>query len=211
MVEINIRKVGAIYVALVLVVLLAYYYSLPSQDEFIRDNRWLSDKSALNLVLENEVTLMYTYEYAEIREKLPTGYRIGNNTVSIPLDSEQDFLDQLEIFKASIDTAKIPQEEIDAYFGDVIEKYYYDEFQYTSAITTIDLQLIIEHLTKIAPNIPPIISSTENVEIRLHAISIIQNNVWRVKFLVEEDIDGNFFAPDEALMRYFGYEPEFVE
>jgi len=209
MAEITIKKAGIIYIAIVLVILTGYYVSLSSQDEFLRDNRWISDKAALNLVLENEVTLMYTYQYPEIRQKLPTEYRIGNNTTSIPLDDEQAFLDSLDEFKESIDITKISQEEIDAYFDGVVEKYYYDEFQYTAAVTTIDLELIIEHLTQLGPNIPPIVSETENVTVRLHALSIVQNNIWKVKFLVEEDLDGNYYAADEALMRYFDYEPVF--
>jgi hypothetical protein len=209
--EITIKKAGIIYIAVVLAIAIGYYASLSSQDEFIRDNRWLSDKAALNLVLENEVTLMYTYQFPEIRERLPKEYRIGDNTVSIPLEDEQAFLEVLEAYKATIETEKIPQEEIDAYFETVKEQYYYDEFQYTAAVTTIDLELIVEHLTIIAPNIPPIISETEYVNVRLHALSIIQKGVWKVKFLVEEDIDGNYVASDEALMRYFDYEPPFVE
>jgi len=209
--EITIKKAGIIYIAVVLVILLGYYFSLSSQDEFIRDNRWVSDSSALNLVLENEVTLMYTYQYPEIRQRLPTEYRISNNTVSVPLEDEEAFLSALEDFQVPIDPEKVPPEDVNSYFNDIKDKYYYDEFQYTAAITTIDLELIIEHLTRLGPNIPPIITETEDIIIRLHAISIIQNNVWRVKFLVEEDLDGNYIASDEALMRYFDYEPPFVE
>ncbi|HOP08804.1 MAG TPA: hypothetical protein PK718_03955 [Candidatus Methanofastidiosa archaeon] len=209
--EITIKKAGIIYIALVLVIFVGYYYSLSSQDEFIRDNRWTSDKSALNLVLENEITLIYTYEYTEIRTDFPTEYRIGNNTTSIPLEDEQAFLDVIDEYKSTIDTEKVSQEEIDAYFDSVIDLYHYDEFQYTAAVTTINVELIVEHLQVLGPNIPSIVVGTEEISFTVHALSIIQNDIWKVKFLVEEDLDGNYIAPDEALMRYFDYEPSFAE
>lgn len=207
MVDISMKKAGVIYVIFVMIVAGAYYLSLSSQDEFLRDNRWVSDNAALNLVLENEVTLLYTSQSTEMRQKLPTEYRIGNNTTSIPIDNEEGFLSALDEFKNAADQSKVTSEEVDAYFEGVVSDYYYDEFQYTAAITTINLELIMEYLTILGPNIPPVISSTEDVFVTLHAVSIIKNNIWRVVFLVEEDMDGNYFVPDTSLERYFNYEP----
>jgi len=208
MIDISMKRAGAIYVIFVMIVAGAYYFSLSSQDEFLRDNRWVSDNSALNLVLENEVTLLYTFQNSEMRQKLPTEYRIGNSTTSIPIDNEGAFLTALEDFKEAATGGVISNEEVEAYFEGVTSDYYYDEFQYTAAITTIDLELIREFLTILGPNIPPVISGTEDVFVRLHAVSIIKNNIWRVMFLVEEDVDGNYFVPEVSLERYFDYELE---
>ncbi|MHC1599004.1 MAG: hypothetical protein ACXQS3_01035 [Candidatus Methanofastidiosia archaeon] len=207
MIDISMKKAGAIYVVVILAIAGAYYYSLDSQDTFIRDTRWVSDKSALNLVMENAITGIFTYETTEIREKFPKGYKIGNSVNSIPIDDQEEFLDELSLFKQSVDPSKISQSEIDSYFQEIGGKYYYDEFQYTAAITTIDLELIIEHLKILSPSIPPIVVSTEIKEIKLKAISIVENNIWKVKMVVVDQEDGSYAAPDESLVRFFGYEP----
>jgi len=207
MIDISMKKAGAIYVVVILAIAGAYYYSLDSQDTFIRDTRWVSDKSALNLVMENAITGIFTYETTEIREKFPKGYKIGNSVNSIPIDDQEEFLDALSLFKQSVDPSKISQSEIDSYFQEIGGKYYYDEFQYTAAITTIDLELIIEHLKILSPSIPPIVVSTEIKEIKLKAISIVENNIWKVKMIVVDQEDGSYAAPDESLARFFGYEP----
>lgn len=207
MIDISMKKAGAIYVVVILAIAGLYYYSLDSQDTFIRDTRWVSDESALNLVMENAITGIFTYETTEIREKFPKGYKIGNSVDSIPIDDQEEFLDKLIIFKQAVDLSKISQIEINSYFQELEDKYYYDEFQYTAAITTIDLKLIIEHLKILSPSIPPIIVSTENKELKLKAISIVEKNIWKVKMVVVEQEDGSYATPDEILARFFGYEP----
>ncbi len=207
MIDISMKKAGAIYVVVILAIAGLYYYSLDSQDTFIRDTRWVSDNSALNLVMENAITGIFTYETTEIREKFPKGYKIGNSVNSIPIDNQEEFLDKLIMFKQAVDSSKVSQNEIDSCFQKIEDKYYYDEFQYTAAITTIDLKLIIEHLKILSPSIPPIIVSTENKELKLKAISIVENDIWKVKMVVVEQEDGSYVTSDEILVRFFGYEP----
>ncbi|MHC1605543.1 MAG: hypothetical protein ACXQTP_06220 [Candidatus Methanofastidiosia archaeon] len=206
MVNFTIKKAGMLYVIIVLFIAGTYYYSLPSQDVFLRDIRWVSDRTALNLIMETEIPALFSYETEDIREKLPKEYRISQHTNSIPVDNTKEFEKYLEDFKEAVDTQKIPLENIEDYFAQTLEEYYYDELQYSAAITTIELQLVIEHLQWLSPSIPPIVVDTEYKELTVKTISILKNNVWRVKMVVIVNDDGEWTVPDEALVKYLGME-----
>ncbi|MCC7568550.1 MAG: hypothetical protein KO463_02915 [Candidatus Methanofastidiosa archaeon] len=206
--DMTIRKAGIAFAAILILIFGAYYATLPSQDAFLRDIRWVSDKSALNLSLENEINAIFTYETPEIRERLPKNYRVGNNIVSFPIENEEEYLEEVLRFKdAVIATGEVPIEDVDAYFDTLTQSYVLDELQYTAALTRVDLRLQIEYLQRLSPNIPPIVVSTELVDRTIYALSIRTKGAWRVRMLLEVAVDGSELAPVEALVRYLGIEP----
>jgi hypothetical protein len=162
--ELTIRKAGIAFAAILKLLFGAYYATLPSQDTFLRDIRWVSDKSALNLSLENEVNAIFTYETPDIRERLPKDFRVGNNIVSFPIESEEEYLGEVQRFKdAVLASGEGPVEDVDAYFDSLMQSYVHNELQYTAALTRVDLRLQIDYLQRLSPNIPPIVVSTELV------------------------------------------------
>jgi hypothetical protein len=206
--ELTIRKAGIAFAAILILLFGAYYATLPSQDTFLRDIRWVSDKSALNLSLENEVNAIFTYETPDIRERLPKDYRVGNNIVSFPIESEEEYLGEVQRFKdAVLASGEVPVEDVDAYFDSLMQSYVHNELQYTAALTRVDLRLQIDYLQRLSPNIPPIVVSTELVDRTIYALSIKSAGSWRVRMLLEVAVDGSELAPVEALVRYLGIEP----
>lgn len=204
--DFTIRKAGLTFAVLVILVSGGYYATLSSQDTFLRENRWVSDSSALVLVLENEVNAIFTYEDAEIREKLPNDYKVANNITSEPLATTEDLLVQIERFKDAVPLDTLTQEEVDAYFGEVESLYVYDELQYNAAVSTISLRLQIDHLQKLGPNIPAIVVSTEVVERTMYVLSVTEKGTWKAKMFIEDLGTDGLEAPVEALSRYLDIE-----
>ncbi len=203
--DFTIRKAGLTFVVLVILIFGGYYATLSSQDTFLRENRWVSDKSTLMLVLENEINAIFTFETEDMREKLPNNYKAVDNITSIPLADADELQEQIDRFKAAIPLDVVTQEQVDAYFGAIEEAYVYDELQYNAALSIVELRLQIDHLQKLAPNIPPIVISTETVERTFYVLSVTNNGTWRSKMFIE-DLDTGLEAPIEALVRYFGLE-----
>ncbi len=203
--DFTIRKAGLTFAILVVLIFGGYYATLSSQDTFLRENRWVSDRSALNLVLENEINAIFTFEAENIREKLPNDYKAGDNIISVPLSNAEELQEQIERFKAAVPLDTITQEEVDAYFESIEAMYVYDELQYDAALSTVQLRLQIDHLQKLSPNIPPIVVSTETVERTFYVLSVTNNGTWRAKMFIE-DLDIGLEAPIEALVRYLGVE-----
>jgi hypothetical protein len=203
--DFTIRKAGLAFALLVIIIFGGYYATLSSQDTFLRDNRWVSDRSALNLVLENEVNAIFTFESDEIREKLPKDYKTGDNITSIPLDNTEELMEQIERFKDAIPLEYVTQEDVDAYFNSVAALYVYDDLQYNAALSTVVLRLQIDHLQRLGPNIPPIVVSTETVERMFYVLSVTENGTWKAKMFIE-DLEAGLEAPIEALVRYMDVE-----
>ena len=203
--DFTIRKAGLTFVVLVILIFGGYYATLSSQDTFLRENRWVSDKSTLMLVLENEINAIFTFETEDMRERLPNNYKAVDNITSIPLSDADELQEQIDRFKAAIPLDVVTQEQVDAYFGAIEEAYVYDELQYNAALSIVELRLQIDHLQKLAPNIPPIVISTETVERTFYVLSVTNNGTWRSKMFIE-DLDTGLEAPIEALVRYFGLE-----
>gem|GEM_PF-2355520 len=206
--EITLKRAGIIFVVAVIAIASGYYYSLPTQDEFLRDNRWLSDSSSLNLLMETECTLIFTYQEGNVRYRPPTGYKIGNHITSEPLEDEVALEEKVIPFIEALETTKATQADIDEWRQQLFEDYEYDELQYTAAVSTIELQITVEHLRIINPNIPPIITSTETVYKTIRAISVLRNNVWRTEMMIIVEDDGSFSVPPIALERYVGVETD---
>lgn len=158
--------------------------------------------------MENEVNAIFTYETPDIRERLPKDYRVGNNIVSFPIESEEEYLGEVQRFKdAVLASGEVPVEDVDAYFDSLMQSYVHNELQYTAALTRVDLRLQIDYLQRLSPNIPPIVVSTELVDRTIYALSIKSAGSWRVRMLLEVAVDGSELAPVEALVRYLGIEP----
>jgi hypothetical protein len=203
-----LKRAGIIFVILVIAIASGYYYSLPSQDEFLRDNRWLSDRSALNLLMETECSVVFTYQTEDDRIKLPDGYKIGNHITSEPLEDRAALEETIQPFITALEKTKATQAQIDEWRQEVFDDYEYDELQYTAAVSTIELQLTVEHIRVINPNIPPIVVSTETVQKTVQTISVMRNNVWRAEMMIFLEEDGSYSVPPVALERYVGVETD---
>ena len=206
--EITLKRAGIIFVVTVIAIASGYYYSLPTQDEFLRDNRWLSDRSSLNLLMETECSLVFTYQEDDVRYRPPTGYNISNHTISVPLENEAALEEAILPFIEALETTKATQADIDQWHQKLFDDYEYDELQYTAAVSTIELQITVDHLRIINPNIPPIITSTETVYKTVRAVSVLRNNVWRAEMMMIVEDDGSFSVPPIALERYAGIETD---
>lgn len=206
--EITLKRAGIIYVIVVIAVAGIFYASLSSQDEFIRDNRWLSDKSSLSTLVTQECTTVFTYKNEDTTVRLPTNYKIGNHIISEPLEDEAAFDEAIQPFIQAIQSSQATQQDLEEWQQQIFQDYRYDELQYTAALSNIELELTIEETRVINPNIPPIVVSTDTVQKTVRTISVMYGNVWHTEMMIVVEEDGSYSVPPIALERYLGIETD---
>lgn len=200
--EITIKKAGLIYVVVVLALAGAYFSTLSPQEDFLRDLRWVSDKSAINLATETDATALYVYTTADEKVFLSKGYKIINNIIPEPIGSQEEYTETLEKFRqAALDNTSMDAASVNGYFQGLAAAYTDSETQYNAAIVDVRMELTIQRLEKLAPNIPPIVVETQQKTVEAHALAVNIDDLWRVKMFGEIDGDG-YVVTDLALERY---------
>jgi len=192
--KLNIRIFFLICIIVLIGAMGIWYATLPSQSEFLKDKRWMSDQQNLKRKIEDEaITVLYVY-----REEGKREYVRGEITTSSEHLNVDHFHDVLERFEEAL------PETVDPSFIEYIGEGFTERGdRYSAALTRAEFRLIEEEFESISPYVPPIVSERSERNVTVYALSLFEDVTrWDAYIMAEDRGEEGWVVTEDMAERF---------